>query len=400
MELAAWLLAGVGLCGAVFFARRAGAARREAERARQRAAELDHQITQERRAAQQSEAEARFYSGFLNELPHLTRELHSGVGERRLPAVLLKIVMRTLEPETALVLVRRRRSLTEPGRENFLVVAAAPADGPVRTGTQIPFGKGEIGFVAEVQRTMTRQDFDNQNAVTRARLRSESLPGVLPEIVAPMTFGEEAVGVLAVGRLKHRVADARNALRLIAQIGALALHDVTVFSDMKVTADVDGLTMVFNKRHMTQVLAEAIVTAGQELSCVSVFLFDIDNFKHYNDTNGHVAGDRLLQMLARLVRENTRRDNVFGRFGGEEFLLVLPGVPADQALHAAENVRAKIASHPFPFAERQPLGCISVSGGVAAYPADALDSTKLLQAADAALYEAKRAGRNRLGWVA
>jgi diguanylate cyclase (GGDEF)-like protein len=154
--------------------------------------------------------------------------------------------------------------------------------------------------------------------------------------------------------------------------------------------------MVFNKRHMTRVLGEAIVKAQEQISCVSVFLFDIDNFKHYNDTNGHVAGDRLLQLLARLVQENTRRENVFGRFGGEEFLIVLPGVKAEQALAAAENVRGRIAAHPFPFAEGQPLGCLSVSGGVAEFPADAADSTRLLQAADAALYEAKRKGRNQV----
>jgi diguanylate cyclase (GGDEF)-like protein len=129
---------------------------------------------------------------------------------------------------------------------------------------------------------------------------------------------------------------------------------------------------------------------------LSVFLFDVDNFKNYNDLNGHVAGDHLLQMLARLVGENTRKTDVFGRFGGEEFLLVLPNTPLPHALTVAEKVRAAIASHALPFAERQPLGCISVSGGVAQYPIDALDSARLLHAADGALYEAKRQGRNRV----
>jgi diguanylate cyclase (GGDEF)-like protein len=129
---------------------------------------------------------------------------------------------------------------------------------------------------------------------------------------------------------------------------------------------------------------------------LSVFLFDIDHFKAYNDTNGHVAGDRLLQDLAGLVERRTRRDDIFGRFGGEEFLVVMPETARDQALSAANKLRAAIAEQPFPFGEKQPLGCMSISGGVASYPSNGSDAEALLRAADAALYEAKRSGRNRV----
>jgi diguanylate cyclase (GGDEF)-like protein len=127
-----------------------------------------------------------------------------------------------------------------------------------------------------------------------------------------------------------------------------------------------------------------------------VFLFDIDNFKSYNDSNGHLAGDKLLQELAGLVSDSVRRDDIFGRFGGEEFLLVLPHTNASQAGAAAEKIRSLLADHPFPFREKQPLGRISVSGGIAEYPHHGLDAAGLLHAADEALYEAKRAGRNKV----
>jgi diguanylate cyclase (GGDEF)-like protein len=127
-----------------------------------------------------------------------------------------------------------------------------------------------------------------------------------------------------------------------------------------------------------------------------VFLFDIDNFKNYNDTNGHLAGDKLLQELAGLVNQSVSKDDIFGRFGGEEFLVVLPQANATQALAAAERIRSLLANHPFPFAEKQPLGCISVSGGVAEYPFHGLDAAGLLHASDEALYKAKRSGRNRV----
>jgi len=395
----AWMVAAAALVAAVTLAASRLRLAREVAEARARLGPLEAQMSQQRRVVQQAtlqEENVHFYSRFVSELAHVSRELHSGVGERRLPAVLLNIVSRTLEPQWALVLVRRRRSVIEPGRENFMIVAAASDNAPFPAGAPVPFGHGELGFVAEVQLTMSHLDFEAQPPAVRHKLAGQMPPGLRCEVVAPMVFGEETVGVLAIGRTKHHATEVKTALRLVAQIGALAMHDVTAYTDMKVTADVDGLTLVFNKRHMTRVLGEAIVTAQEQISCVSVFLFDIDNFKHYNDTNGHVAGDHLLQMLARLVQENTRRDNVFGRFGGEEFLLVLPGVRGEQALSAAENVRARICAHPFPFAEKQPLGCISVSGGVAEYPTDELDSNRLLQAADRALYEAKKSGRNRV----
>ncbi len=97
-----------------------------------------------------------------------------------------------------------------------------------------------------------------------------------------------------------------------------------------------------------------------------------------------------------MVNKSVRKDDIFGRFGGEEFLLVLPHTNATQGMAAAEKIRNLLASHPFPFAEKQPLGRISVSGGVAEYPVHGLDAAGLLHAADEALYEAKRGGRNRV----
>ena len=96
------------------------------------------------------------------------------------------------------------------------------------------------------------------------------------------------------------------------------------------------------------------------------------------------------------MQDTVRKDDIFGRFGGEEFLLILPGADLSQAMAVAYKVRAMIAAYPFAFAERQPLGVLSISGGVAEYREDALDSARLLEAADSALYLAKGQGRNRV----
>jgi diguanylate cyclase (GGDEF)-like protein len=176
---------------------------------------------------------------------------------------------------------------------------------------------------------------------------------------------------------------------------------------MKTTAEMDGLTRVYNKKHLEQRLSDVIYQAAcaaydrrggepHQAPSIAVFLFDIDHFKNYNDTNGHLAGDRLLQELSRLVNESVRKGDVFGRFGGEEFLLIQPDTDALSALAAAEKLRLLVASHAFAFAEKQPLGCLSVSGGVAEYPRHGVDAAGILLAADEALYRAKRGGRNRV----
>lgn len=362
-----------------------------------RRAALEREAVNLHRVGVRLHQEHQFTTHFLSEFPHVTRELHSRAGERKIPGILLNIVQRILEPRQAVILVRRRRTLTDVDRSAQLLVAAVhPPDGPINVGTEIAVGHGEIGFVAEVQRAMARTDFEAQTPVTRLKLKQESLPGFQPDLAAPMVFAEETVGVIAIAQPRHDYPHSKAVLRVIAQTGALAIHDVTAYSEMKVTADVDGLTGVFNKRHMTQTLGEEIFRAQQKIESLSIFLFDVDNFKNYNDVNGHVAGDTLLQLLARLARENTRKENIFGRFGGEEFLLILPNARAQQAMKAAENIRARIEAHAFPFGERQPKGFLSISGGVAEYPRDALDSVSLLKAADTALYEAKKEGRNRV----
>ncbi len=344
----------------------------------------------------QLQEDQEFLAGFLREFLHVTQGLHSGVKERQIPGVILSVVLRSLEPRGAILLVRRLRAETDPARENRLVVAATHGDSPIAVGTEVLVGHGELGFVAEAQQVMNRQDLEAAPASTRLRLKRENPRGLEVDLVAPMVFGEETLGLIALSGCRRTSESAKAVLRLIAQTGAQAIQNVTAYSQMKTTADLDGLTRVFNKRHMTNTLAECIFEASQRLSRLSVFLSDIDNFKNYNDVNGHGAGDRLLQELARLVQENIRKDDIFGRFGGEEFLLILPGANLGQAMAVAYKVRAAIAAHDFPFAKRQPLGVLSISGGVAEYPEDALDSARLLHAADEALYLAKQRGRNRV----
>ncbi len=358
-------------------------------------AATDKEVAAARRQTAQVEADLQFLARVVRELPHIAHELHAGAAGRQIPRLLLGAVVRLFEPKRAVVAVRRRAAESDPDRHMHLAVAATSPEGWMPLGTEIPIGHGEIGYAAEVHRVLDRRDFENEPPPIRKRLREETAQGCQPDIVAPMMFNEEVVGVIALEGVK-RSSEAKDALRLLAQVGAVSVHTQAKYTEMKANASIDGLTGIFNKRYLTHRLAEEMRRAQDSVSSLSVFIFDVDNFKHYNDRNGHVAGDRLLQRLAKLVLENVRKDTVFGRYGGEEFLVIFPGTKRAQALAAAENVRSVIAAHEFPFAFDQPLGVISVSGGVAECPIDSNDAATLVRAADEALYEAKRGGRNRV----
>ena len=350
--------------------------------------------------------ELRFLTEFVNDYPRLARELYSGVGERQVPAALLGIVQRSLDPQRVAVLVRRSER-TGSGRSPRLVVAAAYPDGAaIDVGSDVALDHGAIGFAAEAQRVIAREDLEAEAAGHVEP--GPALPGLpAPDFLAPLVFDQETLGMILLQHPRGS-GDPRTVLRLIAQSGAQVLHTATQVGRMKQTAEMDGLTRIHNKKHMEQVLNDLVYRAAcaaydrraagepEPPPPVSVFLFDIDNFKHYNDSNGHLAGDELLRDLAALVTQSIRKDDSFGRFGGEEFLLVLPHTAAAQAMTVAEKVRSLIAAQPFPFAERQPLGRLSVSGGVAEYPNDGIDAAGILHAADEALYEAKRSGRDRV----
>lgn len=156
---------------------------------------------------------------------------------------------------------------------------------------------------------------------------------------------------------------------------------------------VDGLTQIHNKRYLFEALDKELIRARRYDRQLSLLIFDIDYFKNINDQYGHLAGDYVLRELARIVQERIRRDEVFARYGGEEFVIALPETSLQGAVTLAENLRARVETHGFSFqGERIPV-TISVGCAVLGEEKTAAD---LIQLADDKLYEAKRAGRNRV----
>jgi diguanylate cyclase (GGDEF)-like protein len=127
---------------------------------------------------------------------------------------------------------------------------------------------------------------------------------------------------------------------------------------------------------------------------VALAMFDIDHFKNYNDSHGHQEGNRVLTKVAELLRGTGRRGDVLARYGGEEFVALLYGATGADAWRFAETFRTAVSGSGFTGEASQPLGRMSVSGGIATFPLDAQDDIGLVKAADTRLYRAKEKGRN------
>lgn len=188
----------------------------------------------------------------------------------------------------------------------------------------------------------------------------------------------------------------RRVLQMLADVCAVSAEGVRTLDQERAKAETDQLTGLFNRGHLDRRLSYELSRARSQELQVSVFLFDIDNFKHFNDHNGHQAGDDCLRQVAALTKKVTRSSDIVCRYGGEEFLVILLGAGRDQAWHHAERIRHGIATTPFPHGHHQPLGCVSISGGVASFPTDAAEAAPLVKLADQALYTAKENGRNRV----
>jgi diguanylate cyclase (GGDEF)-like protein len=181
----------------------------------------------------------------------------------------------------------------------------------------------------------------------------------------------------------------------VAEHLAIALENARLFEQTKKMAITDGLTGMYNKRYFIDVFNAEVERAKRCDHQLSIFMMDLDNFKHYNDSHGHPAGDELLMQLSSIIKESIRKTDIACRYGGEEFVVILPETTKEGAMTVAEKLVEAIHSHPFPHAAEQPLGCVSASIGVATFPDNGLDAEHLLEVADSALYVAKTEGRNR-----
>jgi diguanylate cyclase (GGDEF)-like protein len=185
----------------------------------------------------------------------------------------------------------------------------------------------------------------------------------------------------------------------MASIIAICLENVISNEMLKYIGLTDALTGVYNRRYIDRRLLEEIARARRQQYCIACMYIDIDHFKKVNDTHGHQGGDEVLREVAARIRQELRRSDALGRFGGEEFVVLLIDADLDSATFVAERIRASIAGTPFELPGAA-LASVSVSIGVASLPSQSdqlaieVVAQQLVAHADQALYQAKANGRN------
>ncbi len=324
-------------------------------------------------------------------LPECTRQLvNVWLPEAQIPSVAVRQVKSLLEAERAALFLRDPASGTLTLASGFGL-----PDGPVGGGARRAAAlDGRVELAAELKVLVDGATSGPERR--RATRDAGPAPRSGLEVAAPILSQDELLGVLAIGGSRQPADYQRWLLTLLAELTAVALMTARSRHEIRREATTDPLTGLFNRKYLMERLPAELRRAEAYGSPLSIVLFDVDHFKHYNDRNGHPAGDACLRTVARIARERMRGSNFVARYGGDEFVTVLVDADLEHGLACAEQIRAAIASARIPGAAAQPGGRVSISAGVAAFPTHGRTLGCLVEAADAALYRAKQAGRNRV----
>ncbi len=215
----------------------------------------------------------------------------------------------------------------------------------------------------------------------------------------PMSAQGETLGVLHIAcedELVYLTLQQRlSGMREVVQLTAISLAAITLRSKLEHQSLRDPLTNLFNRHFMEVVLNRELLRAQRRRTSLAVLMLDIDHFKQFNDQYGHAAGDAMLQGVAKLFQTNVRGEDTICRYGGEEFVIILPDIEAQIAFRRAELIRNAIANAVVALPNGI-VGRATLSIGLAFYPTDGETIEALLSKADQALYNSKRNGRNQV----
>jgi diguanylate cyclase (GGDEF)-like protein len=334
--------------------------------------------------------ENKILANFFVCLPEFAKEINTNLDRRNIPPLLLKLIDQMFSPEQIHIF------FADQSHKRLSLVESKGITKGNRNKYSIEMGKGEIGWVAQNQIVMSSTDFQNESRYQNPQHRDTHYD-LKSDLIAPMLHQNETLGVISIAGLpKSRPKEEKMMLKMIADLGSIALFNAKLFNSIQISANHDGLTKLMNKKYFMQRLGFEINKAEKDNTPISIFIFDLDDFKSYNDSNGHLAGDEALKIIGRLLNETVREDDFVARYGGEEFILALPNTPKKGALVVAEKIRKMFEGYHFPNQETLPMGGMTISGGISSFPSDGRSSTDLINHADQALYQAKAKGKNSI----
>lgn len=299
-------------------------------------------------------------------------------------------VLRDLTHSSRIVLL-----LYNPGSEELEIRKAFGMPTESLDGVVFRLDEGITGVAARSQELVYVPDISQDLRSLNYKGRSSGQGSLA---CLPLVIKQRLVGILNLHK-DDLDAFSEQDLKLIQAIGnqaAIAIENAQLYEKTRDLSNTDELTSLANRRHFQGILKREVDQAKRYNTTFSLIMLDVDHFKQYNDTHGHLAGDLVLKRVANILLQNTRGIDLVARFGGEEFVVLLPRTDERGALATAEKLRQCVHDEAVAGMETsQPLGRLTLSLGIAIYPLHSKDIFDLLNMADQALYQAKSAGRNR-----
>lgn len=325
-----------------------------------------------------------------DQLPRITKKMTEKLPADAFPA----IAVRSLKEFFHAGKVGYFAPAEESSDYTLVVGAGFPPDwlGNVRINSD----EGILGLALQKKMVVSITDPYSSSGRRPSRPSLEDFMEVSPDFVAPVFGVSGTLGALVIAGCPFPLEEERIYVSMLADHLSMALQNATLLDPSKDGKWVDQLTCVANRPYFQQRFEREIRRTENYRYALALFMFDIDEFKKINDTHGHHTGDVVIKKMAEIVKKNTRSSDIVGRYGGDEFMVLITSTTEEQAASFADKLREKIATTDIAIPGTEVPVRITISGGLAMFPTHGQSITELFRAADNALFESKRQGRNRI----
>jgi diguanylate cyclase (GGDEF)-like protein/putative nucleotidyltransferase with HDIG domain len=277
------------------------------------------------------------------------------------------------------------------GNELYFSALSSTIDSPWQREERIPLKGTATEWAAREKKNLYEADLTRSCRFWTGEYHLKQ--GIRSIIYLPLSVIDRCIGSLILASRKPNAYSSRQ-IRLLEKVAlqiAAPIENIQLYAKLEQRLRIDELTGLFNRRHFEERLKEEIERHSKYVGVFSLFMLDLDNFKTYNDLYGHPSGDKLLNQIGEIIESCTRSIGQAFRYGGDEFITILPQTATKNAYQVAEQVRGQIVGEMAGKAIT-----VTCSIGLAGYPTDGVTSDQLINAADTALYYAKRTGGNRI----
>lgn len=329
----------------------------------------------------------------ISSFDKFSTDMKSAVNVDQLFEVILRELTKMVQAEQASLMILNEET------EDLIVKMATGASSKIIKQFKIKKGDGLAGLVAETGQPILVRDIKSDTRIKqkkRSRYKTDSF------VILPLKVNNRTVGVINIADKVTGEIFNEEDLKLLTSFATQAsiaierseLYEKT--EKLKKVSITDYLTNLVNRRYFQRRLREEINRANRHQLPLSLMMIDVDDFKYYNDRHGHLAGDEVLKIIGQILLGTVRNIDVVARFGGEEFAVISPQTPKEEASILAERIRAEVHDFYFMHGDFQPQGRLTISVGLATYPEDAKDLENLINSADKALYKAKMNEKNKV----